>query len=138
MVRYYTSIEQSKHLLELGIDTNTADMYYTKIYNTFTCKDEYEVIVSPKNKSDDIPCWSVGALIDLMPEQIRTCEPWDPDESKRFLLKMGKGWIIYECLDLGFDPLVYFNGDKTGIISTIDACYDMVIWLLEKGYIKKN
>ena len=30
-MKHYTSIEQSKKLLELGLNPNTADMFYPKI-----------------------------------------------------------------------------------------------------------
>ena len=65
----YTSIEQSKHLLELGLDPGSADMHY----NFY--RDEWDKVKSNgnipslmMNSLDDIPCWSVGALLDVMPK----------------------------------------------------------------------
>lgn len=63
----YTNIEQSKKLVELGIDPITADMYYTSLDNhnipwIWSSKPLLEV--------NDIPCWSTGALINLLPKTI--------------------------------------------------------------------
>ena len=143
----YTSVEQSKELLKLGLSPESADMYYNfdvdiKTGELYFPADGSSIMVrrndEPLNLNLAIPCWSVGALLDVMPETIKTCEIWNPDDSKKFLLKLGKGWIIYECFDLGFDPLVYFNADITGSFSILDNCYNMVVWLLENNYIKNN
>lgn len=66
-MKYYTSIEQSKKLLELGLNPNTADMFYPKIdeglYSVFPVIG-YEIF---KKQISDIPCWSLGALLDVLP-----------------------------------------------------------------------
>ena len=64
----YTTVEQSKKLLELGLNPETADMWWTPLNWQLT---EYYVEVkqdgigTPKNP---IPCWSLGALMELMPK----------------------------------------------------------------------
>lgn len=69
-----TSIEQSKKLIELGIDINTADMHYS----TWTILNEGEYILSPnqgetiEELQEDygnqvIPAWSLSALIQVLP-----------------------------------------------------------------------
>lgn len=62
----FTTPEQSKRLLELGVPADSADMYYkhTKLtpYVLFN-----NVLFSVYSKAEDIiPCWSVGRLIDII------------------------------------------------------------------------
>lgn len=64
MKKYYTTLEQSV-ILEKVIDPNTADMYYengNKEQPTIRLNSYGHI-----KTNDDIPCWSVGALIDLIP-----------------------------------------------------------------------
>lgn len=85
MERYYTSIEQSKHLVELGLKPETADMFYTlrhregiadvipvaKPYSDYI-KDslDYNPTYDPK-LGKLLPCWSVGRLIQFIKDTIQ-------------------------------------------------------------------
>lgn len=67
----YTTPEQSKRLLELGVSADSADCY-TIINNDVYNKDEirvrqneYEINYSFFNNKHYNPCWSVGRLIEL-------------------------------------------------------------------------
>lgn len=55
MNKFCTTIEQSKKLLELGIDINTADMMHDRL------------IIIPFNDGSLIPAWSLAALLRLIP-----------------------------------------------------------------------
>lgn len=68
----YTTPEQSKRLLELGVPADSADMYYHKEIGFTSFYSEPEVIPSCELFSTgnpvyihDIPCWSVGRLIEI-------------------------------------------------------------------------
>ena len=68
MAQIATTIEQSKKLELLGIDVDTADMHYwfDANYNEF--------FLEPSKASNNIekfPAWSLGALIKLLPNEIR-------------------------------------------------------------------
>ena len=65
MSKICTSLEQSQKLVELGIDVNTADMYYD--CNSYGIQGKPEVAVGTV-WSKDIPSWSLTALIGLMPK----------------------------------------------------------------------
>ena len=65
MSKICTSQEQSKKLVELGIDVNTADMYYD--CNSYGIQGKPEVAVG-KVWSKDIPTWSLTALLKLIPK----------------------------------------------------------------------
>lgn len=67
-----TSIEQSKKLLELGIDPNTADIFYA----------DGERLAVWNNKevnldNEDIPCWSLAALLNILPSIQELCSSTD-------------------------------------------------------------
>lgn len=57
MSNFYTSIKQSKKLIELGLDVNTADMWYDVMNNPRLDKrEDYQFAY--------IPAWSIISLLD--------------------------------------------------------------------------
>lgn len=127
-MQHYTTIEQSKKLVELGLNPKTADMIWTPLNWQLT---EYYIEVkqdginTPKNP---IPCWSLGALLELMPEIFE-------DENDRG---------CNPCLSKGYDTDMWHCLYRSSIYITdwyespIDAAFQMVCWLLENDYIKKG
>lgn len=108
----YTSIEQSKKLLGLGLSPKSAD----KCWCT-AVKGRPQVVENQGyNEYGDfeIPCWGVGSLIKVMPDIILTKE----------------------------GPTYGFGHPDSSHItesnSIIEAAYNMVVWLLENGYIGIN
>ncbi len=117
MARGYTTKEQSKHLVELGLDQNTADMYYDG-YGRLPQGYAY-TLISPNSFECDYPCWSLTALLELMPLYNGTTPR----------LSWGKG--LYTCF--------YYQGKMiSNPNSMVDAAFEMVCWLIEQGYIKVN
>ena len=70
-----TSIEQSKHLIELGVDPMTADMYYPPLNM------DYPWVWSgkPLMYRGGIPAWSLIALLNLLPERAYKADDDDSD-----------------------------------------------------------
>lgn len=69
-MKAYTDKEESRILLKLGFPAESADMYYS-VYDTIhastlysPCKEEYF------NSNNFVPCWSLAALLELMPKDI--------------------------------------------------------------------
>ena len=69
-----TTIEQSKELLRLGVDINTADMCWMndKYDGWYLDLHSYSSVTIPKyscDKKEDVllPSWSLSALLKLMP-----------------------------------------------------------------------
>lgn len=61
-----TSVEQSKRLLALGLDKDTADMTWKNVGT-----DWLELCVYGADESEeDIPAWSLGALLEVMPKEL--------------------------------------------------------------------
>jgi hypothetical protein len=123
-----TTIEQSKKLIEFGLSSETADMWWTPLNWQLT---EYYVEVkqdgigTPKNP---IPCWSLGALMELMPK-IKE----DEDDGGCYpTLCKGYNTDKWHCV---YRSSIYITNWYD---TSIDAAFEMVVWLLENGYIKKG
>jgi len=121
MNKICTDIEQSKKLVELGLDVNTADIMW---FND-GLGEPMEIVCSYNpTTSDDVPAWSLSALLGLMPKlyefendpndggcQPNLCKGWD---NNKWHIVYRSAIYITEWYD---DPL--------------DAAYEMVCWLLE-------
>lgn len=126
MARIATSIEESKRLLELGIDPKSADMFWE-----LNCLHEPELIVGDyslriQGRATDkdyrkvtnpvlSPAWSLGALMELLPADA--------------ILSFGKdeGWGVY-----------WIDSKIASIPSTtyIGAMVKTIELLVKEGYIK--
>ena len=124
-----TSIEQSKKLVKLGIDTSTADMCYREVaYNpddnhVWQLYAFYYVI-----DYGDIPAWSLSALLELMPYEVVL------DEDESLILGIHK-----EDSQYYFDYNNTYSGeihiDTLMCDDPIDAAVEMIVWLKENKYI---
>lgn len=129
-----TDIDQSKKLIELGIDPNTADMYLD--YQP----DGYVLIASELgyyNNDSEIPAWSLSALLNIMP---RTISIRVDDRSANF--------YRLEWQFANDNSLRYIGSDRQTLIDIysdhdseynddIDTAVEMIIWLKEHNHIKK-
>ena len=111
MTKICTSIEQSKKLLELGIDVNTADMFYRD--NGIDVKLMWEHN-APKVES---PCWSLSALLDIVPSKTGTASILIRDS------RTGK----YKCVH----GSIFSNSYE----ESVDAVFEMICHLKENGKI---
>lgn len=121
--RICTSIEQSKRLIELGINANTADMYIGNYVGESGKVDGTNVHYYLKGESfgapEIIPSWSLNALLELMPIETHLYKMQDEDNYTKHYYKVGscdgKGWI------------------ELNNTLAIDAVYEMVCWLKENN-----
>jgi len=128
-MNHYTTIEQSKKLLELGLNPGTADMHYIKIIR------ENDVIYMPEllyeDKEYDIPCWSLGALLEVMPKSLE--DEVNYYEITVYYSGIGCEWYLgYITIDMRRTLEVFHN------TSLIEAAYNMVVWLIENKYLKTD
>lgn len=124
-----TSYEQSKSLLELGLDPNTADMKYDPRWDIPVIISEYDydshLNYNPEYENTDIPAWSLTALLALMPK-IKFFN--DEDAYEPCISRYGDKYIChYNCS--GADEHWYIEDNP------IDAAYNMVCWLKENNKI---
>lgn len=128
MNKICTSLEQSKKLIELGVDINTADMRYGYIapydFSDRMYDGGYDEVPYPKdflkknpnfseNEYDgELPAWSLSALLELIPERI---------PGTKLVIK--------------WDGSYYIEGRDCLFDTAIDAAFEMVVWLKENGKI---
>ena len=124
MSKICTSIEQSKKLIALGIDVNTADMYYD--VNSYGIQSKPEVAVG-KVWSKDIPAWSLSALLELIPPYLGE---FKDGIDFRLSKAMNGKWYSAHYIKFNDDGLASFNITVTGD-TAIDAAFEMVCWLKE-------
>ena len=128
MNKICTSIEQSKRLIELGIDINSSDMVYHK-----NLDGTYNLRVVDNVLEYDIPAWSLSALLELMPSYL-------------FEFERGIDLNLYPSINrkvwlCSYMPNVIENmkTDKfkqiTHADSLVDAAFDMIVWLKENNYL---
>jgi len=113
MNKICTSLEQSKKLVKLGIDRNTADMCWQN--NEF-----------PIGFNDDnaVPAWSLSSLLGLMPDVINLNGiNYRQQEFKT------KNSYCYCYADERF-PISFYGYEQP-----VDAAFEMVCWLKENGKI---
>jgi len=127
-----TTIEQSKRMLELGLDPDSADMWWSNrfVYWQPTpmigISEEQHQLYTFKWCDEDVPAWSLSALLDVMPnnDYWEICL-WQYKDQR------------WQCV---FDDVEFSNGETKSFVADtpIDAAYEMVCWLLEQGLIKKK
>lgn len=122
------SIEQMKHLQELGLDTNKASMCWLKMGKNIilAAHDEYcyeWLFIEP------IPTFTLQDILDLLPSTINNNDDkyWlefgvcEPDKSD---------WYIqYESVKT-ISVFKYISSN-----TSIDAAYGMLCWCIENKYI---
>lgn len=108
----YTTIEESKQLIEAGLNVNTADGYLQHRWKEVTQNHCFQAEYGKK-----ISCWSLAALLDLIPDGIH----WYLDENGLTIAEVDyykDGKEVYVFRELYRNPV------------------DAIIWLLEHNYIK--
>lgn len=146
-MRHYTSIEQSKKLIEAGLDPETADMWYAERYTGhhkpnglwYTNEEPfyYLSLLQPSKGNcsidviKDIPCWSIGALLGIVPQSIMG------GRFNFFLEKTdGDNYFVgyYDTENDSVEDMKYFV-TFCGM-SLVDMLCKLVCWILENG--KRN
>ena len=136
-MKNYTDIEQSRKLAEI-LPLESADMHYS----TLTILDD-DFIVSPNQGStvenlieeygnQIIPCWSLAALLDVLPTYIKHYN-YDTRTYKNYNLNLYKAY--YCNVSYSFGPSTDENDDTLycyGDSNFVDACVKMIIKLHER------
>ena len=115
-IRAYTTIEQSRKLAEI-LPVESADMWY----------EDCVVIIPrlgkiPKEHSEkELPCWSLAALLDIIPKRIKECN----------ILRIDIG---EKDFSIWYDEMGYgVNNEFPDITkeSAVDACVEIIFKLHE-------
>lgn len=112
-----TSVEQSQRLIGLGLNADTADLYYILRRDR---EPRLALFASkvPEGILNSLPAWSLSALINQLPQFI-TAENTD------------------YCLLMTSDRVVYWSPNKDNLYETtqnnlLDAVVETLVWLIEK------
>lgn len=133
MNKICTSIEQSKKLMELGIDVNTADMTYRPIMDIDSMSNSGFLDMPdcyPFNEFKDcyikpLPCWSLSALYALLPERTDISKAYSDD----CVTMEYWCWTIMSEAEDECDSIT----ETANYDNPVDACVEMVIKLKEKN-----
>lgn len=113
-IKSFTDIEQSKVLAEI-LPLDSADYFYKYSighYNMIHYNLEMYPYNRGANKNHDIPCWSLSALLDALPNE-------------NMLVKTTDG--KYYCIAKDIMTMQYDN--------PLDACYKIILELKERNLI---
>lgn len=125
------SIEQMKHLQELGLDTGDASMCWCRAisHKSVTWELEiYEYVINQKLDSnfwETTPTYTLQDILDKLPESIQIYD--------LYIFKQAGLWY-FEYIDVIEDEV--FHSEI--LLRIMDAAYYMLCWCIEKGYIKTN
>lgn len=107
MNKICTSLEQSQKLIELGINVNTADMFWDTL---FAKKPEAQVdnhhVIDEIDDEHRVPAWSLTALLKLIPKF-----SLERDISK----------------NAGYE--LHYNYNTTYHDEPVDTVFEMICWL---------
>ena len=123
-----TDIKQSKTLIELGLNSKSADMLWVEDFDhNYDLEVRVNIVESynPDNLKM-IPAWSLNALLEIIP-------------------------ICIDEYNFSMDPILkdkwickYFNSKSTDYKNVVEgrtpveAAYNIVLWLLENDYIPSS
>lgn len=123
----WTTVDEAKRLMAANIDPKSADMSYIKD------RDYWRMLPDPSTavkdhlfsfrKGYELPCWSLGALLDLLPKEILP-----KNGSKSYLIAtegIEHPWtLVYSDCDNNDIPGFAFQKD-----TLVEACIEMIIAL---------
>lgn len=133
MNKICTSLEQSKKLIELGIDVNTADMFWKNGVSDkyIQCFTPFVSCGTNMDYDYDIPAWSLSALLKLIPKHILRKDKIHYGQTfiPSFRWEITPTAIYYTDGNDIMDDVSFRYGENN--IELINAAFDMVCWLLE-------
>lgn len=117
-MKSYTDIKQSKKLAEI-LPLESADMIYLYWINSRIKKEGIDDIPTIRGElpiqKGDIPCWSLAALLNVLPNGSDVVKEETDTENEKYMCTVGvRNDIISTFAD-----------------NTVDACYEMIIKLHE-------
>lgn len=138
MSKQVLSIEQMQHMKELGVDTSKASMYWVRLVRLPNVKNkEKEVLIDwfldlqkehmhvGYDEYECFPTFTLQDVLDLLPKEI------DKD-SRNYQLEIYRNpqryYVSYYWLD---NLLILLNE-----VEFIDAAYEVLLWVIDNGYLK--
>lgn len=134
-IKSFTDLEQSKKLAEF-LPLESADMYYSYYHNPISGAsyyEEYPIFHMPINKNKSLPCWSLTALLKLIPKHILRKDKIHCGQTfiPSFRWEITPTAIYYTDGNNVMDYVSFRYGENN--IELIDAVFKMVVWLKENS-----
>lgn len=130
------SIDQMKHLRELGLNTSDASMYWARVSHGSRVDDkskgkwflslQKEFLVCGFTSYESIPTYTLQDILDKLPSYITY-------NDEEYQLQILPPCICYRCVNYTFDDLDYKNN-----VDILENAYNMLCWCIENGYILKE
>ena len=124
-MKSYTDINQSKKLAEI-LPIESADLSYLSKDGRGIEFFEEPVVNDGTWEDDDIPCWSLAALLDIIPQEI-----FDGEYVINITEGIDNRWVL--TYDHYENRNHSYYGLSTGADNLVDACYEIVLKLKEKN-----
>ena len=122
-MKSYTDLNQSKRLAEI-LSLKSADMHYARAYFEGKKSDWFIGLGKPIKSDDIIPCWSLAALLNVIPYTIYK------SDNEFYRLGIDKGYDDYA---------IWYNNNGFTITDLdvtsdnfVDACFAMIEKLHEQ------
>ena len=125
----WTTLEEAEKLVKAGLPIETADMHYLDHGSN-----EFRALTLPYVNTASgvrpwvIPCWSLGALIQMLPLNIQTKDYLLHKYDLEF--KLYSGYMVAYCIGQSHTPIIFTEKYET----LIEACVEMIILLLKNDY----
>ncbi len=127
-MRTYTTIEQSKKLIELGLEAKTSDMHY------WYAEGKEYAYIGQCSDPNGIPCWSAGALLNILPLGSYICHGGvSMDNGREFDIWFSQYENPIDLADIDSHIDITIEDDEM-----FGAIFKMVCWMLENGIILKK
>ena len=122
------SIDQMKHLQELGLDTSDASMCWCSFIGNIDEEWEleiYEDVINQKRDStfwEIVPTYTLQDILDKLPPSIN----WNP------LIIVGNSVMYSAGYGEGYDhPIKVFKEE-----SLLESAYKMLLWIIEQNFFR--
>lgn len=122
-MKSYTDINQSKKLAEI-LPIESTDLSYLSKDGRGIEFFEEPVVNDGTWEDDDIPCWSLAALLDIIPQEI-----FDGEYVINITEGIDNRWVL--TYDHYENRNHSYYGLSTGADNLIDVCHEMIIKLNE-------
>ena len=116
------SIEQMNQLKELGVDVKPKG---TCLMYTSDSSDNYYLKYGESTCEDDVVAFSLQDVIEILPKEI---------DGTYLSLELDYCSIEYYYID--YEERISWKSIDFNIEKIIDACYEMLLWVIENGYLK--
>ena len=129
-MKAYTDIKQSRKLVEI-LPIESADMCYRIVAYNSNDAHEYQPYCFVGTLESDIPCWSLAALLDILPETIE-------DEFAEYELEIDMTYKKPKYIRLGDCCHSDFPSWDWDNKELLDNIVEAVIWLNNNGYLRNE